>query len=254
MSPPDDTASRRRGAAIHPIRQPSPLQLEEVPGFLENQVIPKLEAIGTDAMGARENARHAAAGAWAANARAGELEVKLENLRTEMRTGFEALRKAIIEAGRQGRERDAEIEKRAAAASTKASGVRTALQSYQDLEAERRKAEELARALEAERDRKRDDDLAALKRSQDETRALIAAREASYLRAAEQGAAEAQERADKLSLKGAFGSAGATQIVTTIIAAMQGQALTYAIGIGLGFGLFVVLFALLVRHFRKASK
>jgi len=178
------------------------------------------------------------------------LEITVQRNATATSQRLDALARAVVEVAERGRKRDAEIEKRAEAASTKASGVRQALQSHQDLEAERREAERLARALEAERDRRRDEEVAELRRRQD----AIAAREAEYALAARQGAAIAKDREDKVSLKGALGGAGATQIVTTIIAAMQGQALTYAIGIGLGLGLTVVLFALVIRHFRKASK
>ncbi len=128
---------------------------------------------------------------------------------------------------KQGRERDAEIEKRADEARRKASGAHKRIASWDDWSKEREEAEEITR-------RQIDSVRAEQKRQREWSQAITEAKQA--------GAAER-----KPSLAGPLAASPFVGLAAAIVAKLSGQQLLYAFGVGLSFCVVLVVLLLLIR-------
>lgn len=201
----------------------------------------------------------------------GNLEITVNRNGEATAQRIDALAKAVVLAAQIGKERDEKIEQRAAEASSKASGVRQAIvlerkarESHQNLEkerleaerlaeAQRQRAEEIARAIEAERDRRRDEEIEKIRRRQDLNDALREAEEAKYDDAIVAGREEREAKAKKDIGPQAIVSSIVTSGATAIVSAINGQSIKFVIFVSLGVAAFAAFFVLVVWFIRKAK-
>jgi hypothetical protein len=167
----------------------------------------------------------------------------------DMAREMTALRAAVTTSNERGLKKDQELERLVKDARSHASGAHKRVSSQESWAKEREEADRIRAEQERRENAERDRKIAELQAQQQR----VAAEEKKYEEAAEAGALVAKQRAEKVSGRAALGGGGLAAAVPTIIAALQGQALTYALGVGIGLGAVIVGAFYLHRHLRKAK-